>query len=220
MKAGLIILGLALRGFLMSSAHAQGTIYLSGLNQPTSGSLAVGNDAWAATWFQTGSAPGGYVLNSIHLSLDQASGNPSGFRVMIWDFPSAQPVVTLAGPDPSGGGEFAYAATGVTLAPLKTYWFVVTAATPVVVGAYGWNYSPADPVGVERWLGGGVYMTSMNGVQWTRYPGQSPQFAVHATPIPEPGMLALGLCGGTLWLAARGWRRTGCAPKRPVPKAE
>lgn len=38
--------------------------------------------------------------------------------------------------------------------------------------------------------------------------------------IPEPGMLALGLCGGTLWLAARGWRRTGCAPKRPVPKAE
>lgn len=203
MKAGLIILGLAMRGFLMSTCQAQGTTYLSGFGQPATGSLPVGNDAWIATYFGTGSSPGGYLLNSIQLSMDVASGNPSGFRVMIWDFPSAQPVLTLAGPDPAGGGVFAYDGRAFTLAPLKTYWFVVTATTSVASGSYGWNYSPVDPLGVERWVGGGVYLTSENGVQWTRYPGQTPQFAVNATPIPEPGMLALLVLGGALLIGAR-----------------
>lgn len=38
--------------------------------------------------------------------------------------------------------------------------------------------------------------------------------------IPEPSSLALCLCGGTLWLAARGRGRNGCAVKRTVLQAE
>ncbi len=64
--------------------QAQGTIYLSNLGQPSAGSLAVGSDSWVAAMFQTGANAGGYVLNSVQLGMADASGNPSGFTVMIY----------------------------------------------------------------------------------------------------------------------------------------
>lgn len=195
---------LVLASIMATSAptHAQGTIYLSGLDLPTAGNLPVGNDAWIATYFGTGSAPLGYALNSIQLSIGGVSGNPSGFKVMIWDFRSAQPIITLTGPEPSASGMFTYGASDFPLARLTTYWFVVTSTAPVTDGSYRWNYSTADPIGSERWLGGN-YQTSPDGVQWTRIvtPAGTPQFAVNATVIPEPSSLALSCCGGLLLAA-------------------
>jgi hypothetical protein len=47
--------------------QAQGTTYLSNLDQSSVGSLAVGSNSWLAGIFETGTNPGGYVLNSIQL---------------------------------------------------------------------------------------------------------------------------------------------------------
>jgi hypothetical protein len=67
MKTKLIFTSLFLVAVLSVNVgvHAQGTVtYLSGLSEPTTGSLPVGSDAWIATWFQTGAAPLGYRLES------------------------------------------------------------------------------------------------------------------------------------------------------------
>src|ERR1039458_2607755 len=66
-------------------AVAQGTTtYLSNLGQASAGSLAVGSDSWLAEAFRTGADAGGYVLDSVQLSLADASGSPSGFTVMLY----------------------------------------------------------------------------------------------------------------------------------------
>ena len=55
-------------GFLAPQiTQAQGTIYLSNLDQPSTGSLAVGSDSWIGVPFLTGNNVGGYVLNSFQL---------------------------------------------------------------------------------------------------------------------------------------------------------
>src|ERR1022692_2933980 len=67
-------------------AVAQGTTtYLSNLGQASAGSRAVGSDSWLAAAFMAGANAGGYVLNSVQLALTDASGNPTGFRVMIYN---------------------------------------------------------------------------------------------------------------------------------------
>lgn len=211
MKTKLIFTSLFLVAVLSVNVgvHAQGTVtYLSGLSEPTTGSLPVGSDAWIATWFQTGAAPLGYRLESIQLLMDQPVGNPSGFAIMLWDFRAAQPITTLAGPDPSAPGTFTYHASCFSLAPSTVYWFVVTAQAPVATGAYQWSYSNVNSVQQNRWRTGG-YQTSTDGLVWSRDAGGTFQFAINATAIPEPSALALVLCGGALWLAARGRRRTG-----------
>lgn len=211
MKTKLIFTSLFLAAVLSVNVgvHAQGTVtYLSGLSEPTAGSLPVGSDAWIATWFQTGQEPLGYRLESIQLLMDQPVGNPSGFTIMLWDFRAAQPITTLAGPDPSAPGTFTYHASSFSLAPSTVYWFVVTAQAPVATGAYQWSYSNVNSVQQNRWRTGG-YQTSTDGLVWSRDAGGTFQFAINATAIPEPSALALVLCGGALWLAARGRRRTG-----------
>ena len=66
--------------------RAQETTYVSNLDRLIIGSLPVASDAWISTYFLTGNSPAGYKLNSIQLSLDNATGDPQGFAVMLWDF--------------------------------------------------------------------------------------------------------------------------------------
>jgi hypothetical protein len=80
---------------------------------------------------------------------------------------------------------------------------VLAAATPVANGAYEWSlagtssYNPAD-----QWTSHGTLYRSSNGSSLTYIPGAYPQFAINATPVPEPGTLGLiALCGLYLiWL--------------------
>src|ERR1017187_2208576 len=64
--------------------QAQGTTYLSNLEQSSTGSQPVGSDSWLAVAFVPGTNAGGYVINSIQLTMSNASGNPSGFQVMLY----------------------------------------------------------------------------------------------------------------------------------------
>jgi hypothetical protein len=85
-------------GFLVPQmALSQSSVaYLSNLGQPPIGSAAVGNDAWLAEEFRTGSNPGGYALDSIQLSMATASGEPNDFTVMIYSL-GPSPLAGLPG---------------------------------------------------------------------------------------------------------------------------
>lgn len=186
-----------------SLSHAQGTTYLTGLDRLPAGSLAIGADAWSASWFQAGSNPGGYVLNSIELAMGQPVGSPAGLTIAIWDFRAHQPICVLAGPEPSSAGVFTYTASNFSLSPRGVYWFVIKSSTPSAIGEFHWNYSTLGLTHFELWSGGG-YQSSPDGLLWTRDPSITPQFAVNATPVPEPGVPALlGIGVGLLWAARR-----------------
>ena len=75
------------------------------------GSLPVASDAWISTYFLTGNSPAGYKLNSIQLSLDNATGDPQGFAVMLWDFRTRQSLANLTGNDPLASGVRTYTAS-------------------------------------------------------------------------------------------------------------
>ncbi len=188
-------------------AQAQDAIYLSNLGESSTGSAAVASDTWLAQPFITGTNSRGYTLDSIQLLMDAASGNPSDFAVSLYKYPRLPTVFlgSLIGSiNPSTDGLFTYAASNLVLSPATGYCIVLTAATPIANGYYNWSiandtgYSSSDGWG---FVGG--YLSSTSGSSWN-YIGSDPvQFAVYATPIPEPAMYALAGLG----LAALSFRR-------------
>ena len=93
------------------------------------GSLPVASDAWISTYFLTGNSPAGYKLNSIQLSLDNATGDPQGFAVMLWDFRTRQSLANLTGNDPLASGVRTYTASDFALLPSTVYWFAVRSSS-------------------------------------------------------------------------------------------
>jgi hypothetical protein len=79
---GMIALAVGLSG--PQTGEAQGTTYLSNLGGTSSGSTAVGSDSWLAVSFHTGNNPGGYFLDSFQLGINDETGTPSGFTVMLY----------------------------------------------------------------------------------------------------------------------------------------
>ncbi len=190
---------------------AQGSItYLSNLAQPSVGSLAVGSDSWLATDIFTGTNASGYLLDSIQLAMADASGNPSGFAVMIYSsggftgiFPKSS-LGTLNGADnPSTSGIYTFTPiSSLMLSPSTDYFIVLTAGTTVANGAYEWNLTtPNVLIGDGSWKAGGIFHSD-DGSTWL-YNSGALQFAIDATAVPEPGVLSLlGLSGAALL-----WRR-------------
>jgi hypothetical protein len=186
--------------------QAQGTTYLSNLDQSSSGTLAVGSDSWLAAMFQTGTNIGGYVLNSIQLAMNDASGNPTGFTAMIYA-PSYPPGGVLPGSslgtltgslNPVTSGIYTYTpAANLTLSPRIPYFIVLTAGTAIANGAYDWSLAGANSHNSSGgWLAPGFVWTSSNGSSWPPLPPGYPQFAINATGVPEPGLLSLLALGG------------------------
>jgi len=194
--------------------QAQGTIYLSNLGQPSAGSLAVGSDSWLAAGIYTGNNADGYSLNSIQLAMTDASGDPSGFTVMVYangndfGFSPGSTLGTLNGStNPATAGIYTYTpAANLTLLPRTAYYIVLTAGTAVANGAYGWSYGGYAGVNTYNQIGGWVSLgdaygpgtvdTSTDGLSWgENLDGFNPQYAIDATPVPEPSVLAL-LVGG------------------------
>jgi hypothetical protein len=200
-------------GLLASQAlQAQGTMYLSNLDQPSVGSLAVGSNSWMAGIFIVGQNPGGYVLNSVELAMNNAAGNPSGLQAMIYisgsggGTPGASIGTLTCSLDPVSTGVYTFTpAEPITLLPGGGYSIVLTSGTAVADGAYEWSYGSANSYnssgGWYTLLGGAAgAWTSSNGLPgyWNRYARGSafPQFAIEATAVPEPGVLSLIVLGG------------------------
>ena len=203
------ILALALGMLSPQIIQAQGTTYLSNLDQSSVGSLAVGSNSWVAAGIYTGTNPGGYVLNSIQLAMTDASGNPSGFMAMLYNplhgGPPSGPgtsLVTLNGSlNPVTAGTYTYAApSNLTLPPHNEYFIVLTAETAVANGAYEWSLSGTDSYNPsDGWSNLGGVWTSSNGsfLSWNST-SSFPQFAIYGTAVPEPGVLSLFVLGGFL----------------------
>ncbi len=195
--------------------HAQGTTYLSNLEHPSSGSIAVGGDQWlAASFFTTTNPAVGYDLNSIQLAMNDATGTPNGFTVMLYSvaggstFPGTS-LGTLSGSsNPSTAGIFTYTVPS-NLSRIISYFIVITAATPVASGAYEWSfsdmssYNAADGWGIPSST---PFLVRGSGGRWNPVSGTYFQFAINATPVPEPGLVALFVLGGLslLWLRRKG----------------
>jgi hypothetical protein len=189
---------------------AQGTLYVSNLAQTPTGSSAVGSDSWIAQTLITGTNPGGYMLDSVQLLMNAASGNPSGFTVSLYSYSSstgpASNLGNLSGSDPSAGGIFTYTAADLMLSPSTSYCIVVTTTTPVTEGVYVWSIGSSPYyIGSESWEIYDVNYNSTDGLSWTGHLRQRAfQMAIYAAAVPEPTTLALAALG----LAALSfWRR-------------
>jgi hypothetical protein len=200
--------------------QAQGTTYLSNLSQPSAGSLSVGSDSWLAFSFATGSNTSGYTLNSLQLGMADASGNPSGFMVMLYSaigqfdrLPQSSIGTPNGSLNPASSGIYTYEpASSMTLSPNTVYFIVLTSGTTVADGAYNWNYSGSlyGPSGGWRAPFGGFTddnFQSSDGLNWNVLALVGfPQFAINATPIPEPSVGIFLSLGGILLLGISRWK--------------
>jgi hypothetical protein len=202
-KGGIIILMTAL--LCPQTVQAQGTLEVSDFGQTLNGAMSVGSDSWIETTFFTGYSSDGFTLNSVQLLMNAASGNPSGFSVMIYDS-SANSIGSLNGSsNPSTAGIYSYSASGITLLQRTLYAVVVTAATPVANGTYNWAFSNNDNGAVNNsWSISGIYYPSIDGVNLGPRGFVDLQFAIHATAIPEPSPVSLLFLGtGILFYGRR-----------------
>lgn len=206
MQKAILISVILIELFAPSFVQAQGTLYISNLDQTPTGSAAIGSDSWIAQRFFTGGNSGGYVLNSVQLLIGAASGNPSGFNVSIYNSSGGVPqndIGTLSGPDPLASGTFTYTAPSITLSASTYYFVTVTSETPVLQGSYNWSAANSF-TSDNAWEIDDVYFSSPDGSTWTGYGRQNVfQMAIYATAIPEPATLTLAGLG----LAALSFRR-------------
>ena len=193
----------------------QGTVYLSNLSLQSTGNASVASDSWHAQAFDTGTNRAGYVLNFVELRMVGASGNPSDFMVTIHTnryppvnvYPAGSIAQLVGSTNPVAPGINTYIpASPITLSGNGGYFIVVTAGTQVANGAYSWSMASSTPDNLAQgWFGGQPFYSS-DGISWAYSSSGFPQFAVSATPIPEPSTIALLGPGGYL-LAV--FRQTG-----------
>lgn len=203
---------------VMQFAQAQGTVYISNLDQTSARNNPVGSDSWYAADFYTGNNADGYTLDSIELAMTAAIGSPSSFTVMLYSmvgsrapFPGSYLVALHGSPNPSTTAIFAYT-SGSTylLSPNTGYFMVLTSGTTIANGAYNWSNVSAISYQTGGWLNdSGIYYSS-NGSSWAIAGGSdwNAQFAVTATAIPEPSSLVLfGLSSGIFIYVCRKFQR-------------
>jgi hypothetical protein len=109
------------------------------------------------------------------------------------------------------------------LSPRLFYEIVLTAQTPIAVGAYEWSFATTSAYNpTDYWLAGGPVLTSGNGSSpsWKVSGATCAQFAINATeiPVPEPSALGLLALGGFLFLWHRRNAKAVGATKVPYMK--
>jgi hypothetical protein len=162
--------------------------------------------------FITGTSANGYMLNSIQLGMTDATGNPSGFMVMLYTatglsgiFPGSS-IGTLNGSlNPVTAGTNTYTpASSLTLSPSTDYFIVLTAGTAVGNGAYEWSSAGTysyNPNGGWQTFANSFH--SSNGSSWNSASSSDLQFAINATAVPEPSSSFLLLLGSGVFIYVR-----------------
>ena len=127
--------------------------------------------------------------------MDQASGNPSGFTVLLYDLNGRLPgrnVGTRTGANPVTPGVFTFASPDIVLSSLTSYFIVATGAGPVAQGSYQWSTAASSAFFYsDGWIRGAGHYYSPNGSSWTVSRESSFQFAVNATAVPELSSMVL-----------------------------
>lgn len=170
-------------------SRSQGTIYLSNLGEAGAG-FSVGGGSQS---FVTGSVTNGYALSSVTLLMGAMLDNASNFTVSIFNDNAGSPGNLLGlldgNSDPRTSGEYGYTNPGLILASSTTYWIVATcdssSPNPPIMppGGYTWQETLSQNI-----LTGGGWSA---GIGNTGFIGAAFQFAVNATPVPEPSTCAL-----------------------------
>jgi hypothetical protein len=82
---------------------------------------------------------------------------------------------------------------------------VLTSGTTVGNGAFVWNYANSIPNSSEGWSGSYYFLNSSDGSSWNST-FADPLYAVTATAVPEPDILALLGLSGAVFLAWHRWQ--------------
>lgn len=110
---------------------------------------------------------------------------------------------TLTGEtDPVTGEIYTYTASDLILSPDTEYYVVLTATTPVASGAYSWSMEDSAPSTVNGGWSTSDYLISTSGGPVWEPTEATPEYALTATPVPEPSVLYLALTAGLfgVWL--------------------
>ncbi len=216
-KRVVIAVVLAVELFVTQPAPAQGTLYLSNLGHSPVASGAVGSDSWLAESFITGTNAGGYVLNSVQLLMDAASGSPSGFTVSIYSSSNAMPQSNLGNlsgsTTPITPGTYTYFASGIMLSPSALYAVVLAATTPIGTGAYDWSITTGGSTSDQLWEYHLSYNSS-DGLSWDYSRSSSFQLGIYATEVPEPSSSLLILLGSGVFIYVRNRNQKHSAPAK------
>jgi hypothetical protein len=205
----------------------QETTYLSNLGQSPAGALGIGNNSWWAAGIVTGTNNGGYLLDSIQLSMADGyltGDTPDNFTVMLYatapggfHLPENN-IATLEGSaNPATAGVYTYTpASSLTLSPNSFYSIVLTSGTPFIApeyvsvgpppSGYLWNFSNSTNPYVYNPSGGwfSPYTYHSNdGMNWSSDLGTFLQFSITAEPVPEPGFLSLSIMASLLFALHR-----------------
>lgn len=170
---------------------SQDTVYLSNLGEASGGGVAVNNDSVIRAPFTTGSNSGGYILDSVQLVMNAASGDPTDFNVAIYGLGSL-----TGSANPFNAGVFTYIASGITLQADTTYYVAVISRQSSINGDYYWSLAnTSDYDSSDNWAMAQTSSTYYYTVNGGIVPSNPLQFAIDATVVPEPsvfGLLALG----------------------------
>jgi hypothetical protein len=192
-----VITFIVVLGIMPLAAPSQGTVYFSNLGESGTG-LSVENGAQS---FLTGINSDGYILNSVTLLMGQWAGNASNFSVSIYSdiTSSSNPHTTLSGDaDPETAGQYVYTTSGAVLNPDSTYWIVATCqpGSSVSPVGYTWQFTSSQNfVSGDGWNMG----ASIINADASAPPGSHFQFAVNATPVPEPSVFGILILSGLVF---------------------
>ena len=115
---------------------------------------------------------------------EQPPGNPGA------PYPGSSLGTLDGSANPSMAGIYTYTpASSLALSGDTSYFIVLVSGTAVANGAYEWSESDSGGTSPDGWNEASYFFLSqMSGIHWLNsYPGIT-QFAITATPVPEPSL--------------------------------
>jgi hypothetical protein len=150
--------------------------------------------------------------------MTDASGNPSGFSVMLYG-KGTQVGTVLPGSSlgslsgsaaPTTAGTYTYTApANLELSPDTYYFIVLTAGTTVANGAYDWSFTSVNSYNPGSGWGASLCLGSSDGSSQSWSPIGAglqfdfSQFAINASAVPEPSSLLFLSVGSGAFLCLR-----------------